>query len=100
MSFSGYSDSKKANYAVNIDFFAAIDPEQSKIHHSARDVEFKLQKKELNEEYWPRLFKEKVKQHWLKTNFDKVSLAFLLGDVAQVHNNALNNAGNDANMAQ
>lgn len=81
LSFSGYSDSKKANYVVNIEFFAPIDPEQSKIHHSARDIEMKLQKKDLNEEYWPRLFKEKVKQHWLKTDFDKVS--FLLGDSAR-----------------
>ncbi|KAB8342817.1 hypothetical protein FH972_022414 [Carpinus fangiana] len=71
LTFAGYSDTKKANYAVTIDFFAEIDPKESKIHHSARDVEIKLQKKELNEEYWPRLLKDKKRAHYLKTNFDK-----------------------------
>jgi hypothetical protein len=32
-----------------------------------------LRKKELKEEFWPRLLKENKKQHFLKTNFDKVS---------------------------
>jgi hypothetical protein len=32
-----------------------------------------LRKKELKEEYWPRLLKDNKKMHFLKTNFDKVS---------------------------
>ena len=31
----------------------------------------KLQKKELKEEYWPRLLKDSKKLHFLKTDFDK-----------------------------
>ena len=30
-----------------------------------------LRKKELGEEYWPRLLKDKAKMHFLKTDFDK-----------------------------
>ena len=36
-------------------------------------MEFVLRKKELKEEYWPRLLKESKKVHFLKTDFDKVS---------------------------
>jgi hypothetical protein len=32
-----------------------------------------LQKKELAEEYWPRLLKDSKKVHFLKTDFDRVS---------------------------
>lgn len=73
LSFQGYSETKKATYAVQLEFYAEIDPEASKINHTPRDVEMVLQKKELNEEYWPRLLKDKAKVHFLKTNFDKVS---------------------------
>lgn len=71
LSFSGYSESKKATYGVTLDFYAEIDPAASKIDHSPRAVELKLQKKDLNEEYWPRLLKDKAKVHYLKTDFDK-----------------------------
>lgn len=73
--FKGYSGSKKATYEVTLELYAEIDTEASKIHHSARDLEMKLQKKELNEEYWPRLLKDKAKVHYLKTDFDKVGTA-------------------------
>lgn len=36
-------------------------------------MEFVIRKKELKQEYWPRLLKESKKVHFLKTNFDKVS---------------------------
>ena len=73
LEFSGYSATKKVNYAVKLEFYAEIDPEQTKRHHTARDVELVLQKKELAEEFWPRLLKDKAKVHFLKTDFDKVS---------------------------
>ena len=73
LDFSGYSQSKKANYHVKLDFFGEIDPKESKINHTPRDIELVLRKKELKEEYWPRLLKDKAKVHFLKTNFDKVS---------------------------
>ena len=49
-----------------------MDVENSKTNHTARDVEFVLRKKEQKQEYWPRLLKDSKKQHFLKTNFDKV----------------------------
>ena len=72
LEFTGYSESKKATYHVKMDLFAEIDPKESKINHSSRWIELVLQKKELNEEYWPRLLKDKQKVHYIKTNFDKV----------------------------
>ncbi|KJY01945.1 hsp90-binding co-chaperone like protein [Zymoseptoria brevis] len=71
LTFTGYSESKKADYAVKLDFYAEIDPSASKINHSPRAVELVLQKKELAEEYWPRLLKDSKKVHFLKTDFDR-----------------------------
>jgi len=34
-----------------------------------------LRKKEMKEEFWPRLLKDTKKMHFLKTNFDKVGRA-------------------------
>lgn len=79
LSFKGTSTSKKVTYAVDLEFFAEIDPKESKIHHTGRDIELVLRKKELKEEYWPRLLKDNKKMHFLKTNFDKVSYATGLG---------------------
>ena len=73
LSFSGTSTSKKLAYKVDLEFYAEIDPAESKIHHTDRDIELVLRKKELKEEYWPRLLKESRKLHFLKTDFDKVS---------------------------
>jgi len=71
LSFKGTSTSKKVTYAIDLEFFAEIDPKESKISHSGRDVTMVLRKKELKEEYWPRLLKDNKKMHFLKTNFDK-----------------------------
>lgn len=73
LSFKGHSTSKNLTYAIDIEFFAEIDPKESKINHSGRDVSLVLRKKELKEEYWPRLLKDSKKVHYLKTDFDKVS---------------------------
>ncbi|KAI8941397.1 hypothetical protein NX059_002620 [Plenodomus lindquistii] len=71
LSFKGTSSSKKLTYAIDLEFFAEIDPKESKISHSGRDISLVLRKKELKEEYWPRLLKENKKMHFLKTDFDK-----------------------------
>ena len=55
-----------------LEFYGEIDVENSTTNHTSRDVEFVLRKKELKEEYWPRLLKESKKVHFLKTDFDKV----------------------------
>jgi hypothetical protein len=52
-------------------FFAEIDPAESKISHTAKNVELVLRKKELKDEFWPRLLKDNKKMHFLKTDFDK-----------------------------
>jgi len=70
VSFKGVSR-KGVTYSVSLDLYAEIDPENSKVHHTDRDVELVLRKKELKEEYWPRLLESKQKMHFLKTNFDK-----------------------------
>ncbi|KAL2195795.1 HSP20-like chaperone [Corynascus similis CBS 632.67] len=71
LSFEGRSDTLKKTYQLELEFYAEIDPAESKTHHTARDVELKLRKKELAEEYWPRLLKDTKKAHFLKTDFDK-----------------------------
>jgi hypothetical protein len=73
LDFTGYSETKKAEYKVHLDFYKKIDPAKSKINHTQRDVEMVLQKEELEETYWPRLLKDAAKVHFLKTDFDKVS---------------------------
>jgi CS domain len=81
LTFTGKSATKNLTYHADFDFFADIDPDKSKINHSDRDIELVLSKKDLDEEFWPRLLKDKAKVHWLKTDFDKVRhilVAFLL----------------------
>lgn len=71
LTFDGHSNTLKRDYHVQLEFYAEIDPENSKVHHTARNVDLKLRKKELNDEYWPRLLKEAKKLQFLKTDFDK-----------------------------
>ena len=71
LTFTGHSDTKKTTYHVALDFYAEIDAENSATHHTERDVEFVLRKKEMGTDFWPRLTKEKQRLHFLKTNFDK-----------------------------
>jgi len=71
LTFDGFSKTKKVTYHVELEFYAEIDPKESKINHSGRDVEMVLRKKELKDEFWPRLLKESKKLHFLKTDFDK-----------------------------
>lgn len=75
LTFTGHSDTKKTTYHVALEFYAEIDVDNSKTHHTSRDVFFVLRKKEQKEEYWPRLLKESKKMHFLKTDFDKVGLS-------------------------
>jgi len=71
LTFTGTSETLKRTYHLELEFYAEIDPAESKINHTARDVEMKLRKKDLDDTYWPRLLKEAKKVHFLKTNFDK-----------------------------
>ncbi|KAF9891825.1 Prostaglandin E synthase 3 (Cytosolic) [Aspergillus nanangensis] len=70
VTFAGDSG-KGVRYEASLDLYGEIDPENSKVNHSAREVELVLRKKELKEEFWPRLLKTTQKIHFLKTDFDK-----------------------------
>lgn len=72
LTFTGRSEPKKTTYHVELEFYAEIDVENSKTHVSGANVHFVLRKKELKEEFWPRLLKESKRVHFLKTDFDKV----------------------------
>jgi len=69
--FTGTSGTLKRKYHLELELFAEIDPDESKVNHTAKNFELKLQKKDLKEEYWPRLLKDSKKVHFLKTDFDK-----------------------------
>ncbi|KAI0544233.1 HSP20-like chaperone [Xylaria curta] len=71
LAFQGHSETLKRTYHLDINFYDEIDVENSNIHHTARNVELKLRKKELKEEYWPRLLKDAAKVQFVKTDFDK-----------------------------
>jgi len=71
LSFEGKSTTKNVTYKCEIEFFEEIDPQESKVNHTDRDLEMVLRKKKAEDEFWPRLLKEKAKVHWLKTDFDK-----------------------------
>jgi len=71
LTFDGHSDSLKRSYHVTLEFYGEIDPKESKINHTAKNIELVLRKKELKEEFWPRLLKDAKKVHFLKTDFDK-----------------------------
>ncbi|KAB2577351.1 putative cs domain-containing protein [Lasiodiplodia theobromae] len=71
VAFTGHSELKNVDYKVELELFAEIVPNESKINHTGKNIEMVLRKKELKEEFWPRLLKESKKLHFLKTDFDK-----------------------------
>ncbi|KIX04374.1 uncharacterized protein Z518_05242 [Rhinocladiella mackenziei CBS 650.93] len=71
LTFTGTSETKKTTYHLEMEFFGEIDVENSKTHHTAANIQMILRKKELKEEYWPRLLKDPAKVHYLRTDFDK-----------------------------
>jgi hypothetical protein len=91
--FTGKSTTKNLTYHAEIEFFAEIDTDESKVNHTDRDIELVLRKKELKEEFWPRLLKDKAKVHWLKTDFDKVnhsvSVSFLSWFLTYSHSGSM-----------
>ncbi|KAF9258614.1 HSP20-like chaperone [Marasmius fiardii PR-910] len=58
-------------YEFDFDFFSEVVPEESSKRLTSRSLYLVLRKKELKEEYWPRLTKEKVKNAFVKTDFSK-----------------------------
>jgi len=70
LSYKG-TNSKGHVYAIDIEFYEEIDDKESRHIHNGRATECIIRKKEAKSEFWPRLTKDKVKLHWLKTDFDK-----------------------------
>lgn len=60
----------KEEYAVTLEFHGEIDVAASKRLVNAHQLFFTIQKKE-GGDYWPRLLKDKTRQHWLKIDFNK-----------------------------
>lgn len=72
LTLSAKSNDSKIDYQLKIDFFKEVDPDLSKINtENGSHIFIVLRKKEKAEEYWPRLTKEKLKYHYIKTDFDK-----------------------------
>lgn len=71
LKFSAKSADGSKNYELSLDFFDEIDPENSHKNEAGNHIVFVLRKKKVQEEFWPRLLKEKLKLHYIKTDFDK-----------------------------
>ncbi|PBP25717.1 hsp90-binding co-chaperone [Diplocarpon rosae] len=71
ITFSGHSDSLKRDYHLELTLWGEIVESETKINHTAKNIALVLRKKELKEEFWPRLLKDAAKVHFLKTDFDK-----------------------------
>ncbi|KAG7662134.1 SBA1 [[Candida] subhashii] len=66
------SPDKTIHYDLNIDFFDEVDPEHSHVNtENGSHIFMVIRKKTIKEEYWPRLTKEKLKYHFIHTDFDK-----------------------------
>ena len=59
------------HYAFKLDFYEPIDPAHSTTHQSDKSLYLVLRKANKKIEFWPRLTKEKIRLHNVKTDFDK-----------------------------
>ncbi|RLV89079.1 Protein wos2 [Spathaspora sp. JA1] len=71
LKYDAYSSDKKTHYTLNIDFFDEVDPENSRVNETGSHLFLVIRKKTAKEEYWPRLTKEKLKYHYIHTDFEK-----------------------------
>ncbi|KAH9060733.1 HSP20-like chaperone [Lactarius vividus] len=65
------SGEQKSDFEFKVDFYKEIIPEESGKRLTSRSVVLNLRKKVLEQEYWPRLTKDKVKSPYIKTDFSK-----------------------------
>ena len=54
-----------------MEFFAAIDKSESKFNTTGRNPIITLSKKEKEEEYWPRITKDKIKNSRITVDWGK-----------------------------
>ena len=65
------ADSNQIHYEFDMELFAAVDKEESRWNTKGRNVIFNLVKKEKDEEYWPRLSKDKTKNSRITIDWAK-----------------------------
>lgn len=63
---------EEREYAFELALYDKIDVENSQVSQNAKALFLNLRKKEAKLEYWPRLSKDKIRLHNVKTDFDKV----------------------------
>lgn len=69
---SSDSTDDPTHWDLNIDFYEEIDVDNSiKNLENGSHIYLVLRKSKAQEEFWPRLTKEKLKYHYIKTDFDK-----------------------------
>lgn len=88
--FSAQSSDKTTQYDLNLEFFDEIDPEQSRKHVAGNKISLVLRKKNVQAEFWPRLLKDKIKLHYIKTDFDKWVDEDEQEDMAEDHDDMAN----------
>ncbi|OWB56057.1 hypothetical protein B5S28_g1947 [[Candida] boidinii] len=93
LEFEAVSNDK--DYKLDLEFFSEIDTKKSKYEITGSHLYFVLFKKELNSEFWPRLTKEKLKYHYIHTDFDK----WVDEDEQEEEEEDLNNNLNDLSNA-
>lgn len=72
LDFTADSVDKETKYELSIEFFDEIDTENSRQNlENGSHIFLVLRKKAARDEFWPRLTKEKLKYHFIKTDFDK-----------------------------
>ena len=54
-----------------MDFFAAVDKAASKFNTKGRNPIFTIAKKEVEDEYWPRITKDKIKNSRITVDWNK-----------------------------
>lgn len=71
LKFTAKTDDGSDTYELDLELFDKIEPENSHWNEAGNHITFIIRKAEPKAEYWPRLLKEKLKLHYIKTDFDK-----------------------------
>lgn len=71
LKFTAKTGDGSDTYALDLKFYDSVVPEKSHWNEAGNHITFVIQKADARAEYWPRLLKEKLKLHYIKTDFDK-----------------------------
>lgn len=69
--FKGQGGALNTKFNAEMELFKEIVPEKCRWEQTARLIFIHAEKKESGP-FWPRLLNSKIKQHWLKVDFDKM----------------------------